>query len=91
MKQEQNNITIKYMDNRKTSMQELFDNLEAIDIAVPIGIKKIFLEKEKEQIKEAFYSGYEDRDIFKHSDDYYNKMYECNNYEGSNGHSLGTI
>ena len=31
-------------------------------------------EMEKEQIKDAFYSGYEDRDKFKHSDDYYDKM-----------------
>jgi hypothetical protein len=39
------------MKNRKTAMQELFDNLEAIDIKVPIGVKQIFLEKEKEQMK----------------------------------------
>jgi hypothetical protein len=32
-------------------------------------------EMEKEQIIDAFYSGYEDRDLFKHSDDYYDKMY----------------
>ena len=32
-------------------------------------------QKEKEQITDAFYSGYEDRDLFKHSDDYYDKMY----------------
>ena len=64
------------MANRKTSMQELFDNLEAIDIDVTNGIKLILLEKEKEQIKEAFYSGYEDKDLFKHSDDYYDKIYE---------------
>ena len=48
-----NNITVKYMENRKTSMQELFDNLEEIDIKVPIGVKQIFLEKEKEQIIDA--------------------------------------
>ena len=63
------------MENRKTSMQELFDNLQAIDIAVPIGVKQIFLEKEKEQITDAFYSGYEDRDLFQHGQDYYNKIY----------------
>lgn len=45
------------MENRKTSMQELFDNLKAIDITVPNGVKSIFLDKEKEQIKEAWYSG----------------------------------
>jgi hypothetical protein len=70
------------MENKKTSMQELFDNLQAIDIIVPNGVKKIFLEKEKDQIKDAFYSGYEDRDLFQHSDDYYNKMYERNGWQG---------
>jgi glycosylphosphatidylinositol transamidase (GPIT) subunit GPI8 len=42
------------MENRKTAMQELFDNLESIDIKVPIGVKKIFLEKEKEWIINTF-------------------------------------
>lgn len=70
------------MENRKTSMQELFDNLKAIDITVPNGVISIFLDKEKEQIKEAWYSGYEDSDLFKHSDDYYNKMYEQNGWLG---------
>jgi len=37
------------MINNMTAMQELFDNLEAIDIAVPTGVKQIFLEKEKQQ------------------------------------------
>lgn len=70
------------MENRKTAMQELFDNLEAIDVTVPIGVKKIFLEKEKEQIAEAFYSGDEDRDLFQHGHDYYDKMYERNGWQG---------
>lgn len=60
---------------KKTSMQELFDNLESIDIKVPIGVKKVFLDKEEEQIADAFYSGYEDRDLFQHGHDYYNKTY----------------
>ena len=63
-------------------MQVLFDNLQAIDITVPIGVKEIFLEKEKQQIEDAFYSGYEDRDLFKHGNDYYNKMYEQNGWQG---------
>jgi len=63
------------MKNRKTAMQELFDNLEAIDIVVPIGVKQIFLEKEKEQIADAFYFSYEDRDLFHYGHDYYNKIY----------------
>ena len=50
-------ITMKIMENRKTAMQELFDNLESIDIKVPIGVKKIFLEKEKQQIKDAYNEG----------------------------------
>jgi hypothetical protein len=70
------------MDNRKTAMQELFHNLEAIDIKVPIGVKQIFLQKEREQIAEIFYSGYEDRDLFKHGYDYYDKMYERNGWQG---------
>jgi hypothetical protein len=49
-----NNITINYMETKKTAMQELFDNLEAIDIKVPIGVKEIFLEKDKEQIINTF-------------------------------------
>jgi hypothetical protein len=42
------------MESRKTVMQELFDNLESIDVKVPIGVKEIFLEKEKEQIINTF-------------------------------------
>lgn len=70
------------MENRQSAMQELFNNLESIDIKVPIGVKQIFLEKEKEQIADAFYSGYEDRDLFQHGHDFYNKMYERNNWQG---------
>jgi len=40
---------IRELENRQTAMQELFDNLETIDIAVPTGVKQIFLEKEKQQ------------------------------------------
>ena len=54
---QQNTTTTKPMDNRQTAMQELFDNLESIDIKVPIGVKKIFLEKEKQQIKDAYDEG----------------------------------
>jgi hypothetical protein len=42
----------------KTAMQELIDNLESIDIKVPNGVKLIFIQKEKEQIKTAFESGW---------------------------------
>jgi len=44
--------------------------------------KQIFLEKEKEQIADTFYSGYEDRDLFQHGHDYYDKMYERNGWQG---------
>ena len=47
-------VSNKSTKNGKTSMQELFDNLESIDIKVPIGVKLIFLEKEKEQIINTF-------------------------------------
>jgi hypothetical protein len=70
------------MENRKSAMQALFDNLKNMDILVPTGVKKIFLEKEKEQIADAFYSGHEDRDLFKHGDDYYDKMYERSEWLG---------
>ena len=67
--------TNKPMENRKTAMQELFVNLESIDIKVPNGVKQIYLEKEHEQITDAFYSGDEDRELFQHGHDYYNKTY----------------
>jgi hypothetical protein len=57
-------ITNKPLENRKTSMQELFDNLESIDIKVPIGVKKIFLEKEKEQMRKTYSHGWTTRERF---------------------------
>lgn len=38
-------------------MQELMNNLESIGINVPNGVKLIFLEKEKDQIANAFDNG----------------------------------
>ena len=35
-------------------MQMLIDNLESIDIKVPNGVKLIFIEKEKQQIINAW-------------------------------------
>jgi glycosylphosphatidylinositol transamidase (GPIT) subunit GPI8 len=69
------------MENRKTAMQELFDNLEAIDIKVPIGVKQIFLEKEKEQIKDAYKEGCFDNILDEKTDKvraeyYYNETYK---------------
>lgn len=70
----------------KTAMQELFDNLEAIDIKVPIGVKSIFLEKEKEQIKESFEDGISEATNEQHgkvdynmdAEEYYNQTYNQN-------------
>lgn len=51
-------------------MQELFDNLEAIDITIPIGVKEIFFEKEKQQIKAAYKFGLQDEYVIG-SEQYY--------------------
>jgi len=66
----------------KTAMQELFDNLEAIDITVPTGVKQIFLEKEKQQIIDSFEIGYdngacvqEGSSIY-HGGNYYNETFK---------------
>ena len=65
---------MKIMENRKTAMQELFDNLESIDITIPIGVKKIFLEKEKEQIIDAYKYGNQS-DVYFKPEQYYNNEY----------------
>jgi hypothetical protein len=83
------------MANRQTAMKKLLAQLKderaniPMDIewvrcyqAIEMVIQNTYLPIEKEQIKEAFYSGYEDRDKFKHSDDYYDKMYERNDWQG---------
>ena len=61
------------MKNRKTAMQELLDNLEALDIVVPIGVKQIFLEKEKEQIMDAHRRV--SVGLYTEAEGYYNKTY----------------
>ena len=73
--------TNKPMENRKTAMQELFDNLEAIDITVTSGVKKIFLEKEKVMIIDAYKEGCFDNILDEKTDkaraeDYYNKTFK---------------
>ena len=55
-------------------MQELFDNLESIDVKVPTGVKQIFLEKEKEQIIK-FANDYLDDDEDFTAEQYYNNAY----------------
>lgn len=72
------------MENNKTSMQELFDNLQAINISIPNGVKKIFLEKEKEQVIEAFNRGmlnsvdWFDDGIIEEAEQYYKETYKNN-------------
>jgi hypothetical protein len=60
---------------KQTAMQELFDNLEAIDITIPIGVKEIFLEKEKEQIIK-FANDYLDDDEDFTVEQYYEENYK---------------
>ena len=69
------------MENKKTSMQELFDNLESIDIKVPIGVKKVFLNKEKVMIIDAYKEGCFDNILDEKTDkvraeDYYNETFK---------------
>jgi hypothetical protein len=59
------------MENKKTAMQELFDNLE-----VPIGVKQIFLKKEKEQIIDAHRRV--SVGLYTDAERYYNKNYKEN-------------
>jgi len=72
-----------HQELKKTAMQELFDNLEAIDITVPNGVKKIFLEKEKEQILDAHIEGQRVFDNYQHTqwttdqaEQFYNETYK---------------
>jgi hypothetical protein len=67
----------------KTAMQELIDNLKSIDINVPNGVKLIFIEKEKEQIMNAYEDGKENQrdsitNIYNYviGEFYYNKTYK---------------
>ena len=61
---------------KQTAMQELFDNLEAIDIIVPIGVKQIFIKKEKEQIIDAHRRV--SVGLYTDAERYYNKTYKEN-------------
>lgn len=63
------------MQSNKTAMQELIDNLESIDINVPNGVKLIFIEKEKEQIMDAFLNGKVNHSKL-WSEEYYNQTYQ---------------
>jgi hypothetical protein len=59
---------------QQTAMEKLFINLESIDITINKGVKKVFLEIEKEQIIKACYDGYYKEDE-KYTYDYYNETY----------------
>jgi len=68
------------MKTKQTSVDWL--ESEFIKLEQTIGVHSIMYElieqaKEmgREQITDAFYSGYEDRDLFQHGYDYYDKMY----------------
>ena len=70
----------------KTAVGWLIEQIDNKDMGeIPMWIYDFCYdakEMEKEQIKDAFYSGYEDSDKFKHSDDYYDKMYERDGWQG---------
>ena len=58
----------------KTAMQEL---MEWLDDSIPVSIKEKYIEKEKEQIIDAFEIGYKDGHYTK-SNDFYNNLYNQN-------------
>ena len=60
---------------KQTAMEQLFDNLQSIDITVPIGIKKIFLEKEKQQIEDAYFDGKDNMPPLT-EEEYYNRTFK---------------
>ena len=66
----------------KTVMQELIERLEEEDINVPFLIKSVYLEKEKEQIINAYnqadLEGYFQKTYPKYAEEYYNKTYNQN-------------
>ena len=73
------------MKTEQTAIDWLVDQLYpsiALQSKYIEELKQRAKQKEKEQIADAFYSGYEDRDLFQHGHDYYDKMYEKINYQG---------
>jgi hypothetical protein len=68
---------------QQTAVQKLLNNLYQIDIDVPDGIKKVFLEMEKEQIVDAHIEGQRVFDKYDHTqwttdqaEQYYNETYK---------------
>ncbi len=73
------------MKTEQTAVDWLVDQLYpsiALQSKYIEELKQRAKQKEKEQIADAFYSGYEDRDLFQHGHDYYDKMYERNGWQG---------
>ena len=62
----------------KTAMQEMFDELYAHSFEIPIGLLakcEELIEKEKEQMKQAFMEGALSWATGSGADDYYNETY----------------
>lgn len=74
------------MESKQTAVEFLIKAFQGAYGEKVINVISVQVEQakqmEKAQIKEAFYSGYEDRDLFQHSDDYYDKMYKRNDWQG---------
>ena len=62
----------------KTAMQELIEKIELNDYWIPNHIKNELLEKEKEQIMQAFQVGIDEDNNFYVAEEYYNKTYNQN-------------
>jgi hypothetical protein len=61
----------------KTGMQELIERLEDEDINVPYLIKSVYLEKEKEQIIDAYYGNIDGVFGYREAgEEYYNQTYK---------------
>jgi hypothetical protein len=62
----------------KTAMQELIERLEDEGIDVPFLIKSVYLEKEKEQVVDAFNEGIDEMAFATSGINYYNQTYNQN-------------
>jgi hypothetical protein len=73
------------MESKKTAIDWLIEQLTpsiSLQQKYIDDLKKQAKHIEKEQIADAFYSGHEDKDLFKHGHDYYDQMYERNGWQG---------
>lgn len=62
---------------KQTAVQQLIYDLKNIDMSIfnEHHCQK-YLDLEKQQIENAYYSGYENNDLFKHSTDYYEQTFK---------------